>query len=151
MLNIEIKFNGHDVRLAERTAELIRENAFVDRSLITSLDSGGLQQVRAVAPEIRIGLIVSVSIGDLMKLDVDFLSINASVATAAQVRADRKAGLETHVWTVNDQTTMARMIERGVSNIITDEPALLRRVIDARADLSDGELLLLALSARLRD
>ena len=151
MLNIEIKFNGHDVRLAERTAELIRENAFVDRSLITSLDNGGLQQVRAVAPEIRIGLIVSVSIGDLMKLDVDFLSINASVATAAQVRADRKAGLETHVWTVNDQTTMARMIERGVSNIITDEPALLRRVIDARADLSDGELLLLALSARLRD
>lgn len=46
---------------------------------------------------------------------------------------------------------MARMIERGVNNIITDEPALLRRVIEERAALSDGELLLLALSARLRE
>jgi glycerophosphoryl diester phosphodiesterase len=46
---------------------------------------------------------------------------------------------------------MEQMIDRGVANIITDRPALLREVINERADLSDAELLLLALSARLRD
>jgi len=150
-LNIELKYNGHDVRLAKRTAELVRANAFVENSVITSLDSAGLQRVREVAPDIRIGQIVTVSIGDFVKLDVDFLSINASVATPAQVRRNREAGLDTHVWTVNDEASMARMIERGVNNIITDQPALLRRVIEERATLSDGELLLLALSARLRE
>ena len=150
-LNIELKYNGHDVRLAKRTAELVRANAFVENSVITSLDSAGLQRVREVAPDIRIGQIVTVSIGDFVKLDVDFLSINASVATPAQVRRNREAGLDTHVWTVNDEASMARMIERGVNNIITDQPALLRRVIEERATLSDRELLLLALSARLRE
>jgi glycerophosphoryl diester phosphodiesterase len=150
-LNIELKYNGHDVRLAERTAELVRESGFVEECVITSLDSTGLQRVREVAPDIEIGQIVTVSIGDFVKLDVDFLSINANVATPAQVRRNRAEGLDTHVWTVNDKSSMARMIERGVNNIITDEPALLRRVIDERAELSDGELLLLALSAHLRD
>lgn len=150
-LNIELKYNGHDVRLAERTAELVRENGFVEHSLITSLDSAGLQRVRQVAPDIRIGQIVTVSIGDFVKLDVDFLSINAGVATPAQVHRNREADLDTHVWTVNDEASMARMIERGVNNIITDEPALLRRVIDERTAFSDGELLLLALSSRLRE
>jgi glycerophosphoryl diester phosphodiesterase len=129
---------------------LVRENGFVGDSVVTSLDSAGLEQVRQAAPDIRIGQIVTVSIGDFVKLDVDFLSINAGVATPAQLRANRSAGLDTHVWTVNDRDTMERMIERGVNNIITDEPALLRRVIDERAALTDGELPLLALSARLR-
>jgi glycerophosphoryl diester phosphodiesterase len=150
-LNIELKYNGHDKRLAESTAELVRENGFVGESLITSLDSAGLRQVRAVAPEIEIGQIVTLSLGDVLRLDVDFLSMNTTMATPAQVRSNRSAGLNTHVWTVNDHAAMERMIERGVNNIITDEPALLRRVIDERATLSDGELLLLALSARLRE
>lgn len=150
-LNIELKYNGHDVRLAERTAELVRRNGFVEECVITSLDNAGLRRVRQVAPDVRIGQIVTLSIGDFLKLDVDFLSINASVATQAQVRESRRAGLDTHVWTVNDEASMARMIERGVNNIITDEPALLRRVIEERAAYSDGELLLLALSARLRE
>ncbi len=149
-LNVELKYNGHDVRLAERTAEMVRANGFVEACVITSLHNAGLQRTREVAPDIEIGQIVTVSIGDFVKLDVDFLSINAGVATPEQVRRNRSAGLDTHVWTVNDKASMARMIERGVNNIITDEPALLRQVIDERSKLSDGELLLLALSARLR-
>jgi hypothetical protein len=42
------------------------------------------------------------------------------------------------------------MMERGVSNIITDRPALLREVLEERSGHSDGELLLLALAGRLR-
>jgi hypothetical protein len=46
---------------------------------------------------------------------------------------------------------MARMLDYGVDNIITDRPAELRELIDARAELGDGELLLLALGRKLRE
>ena len=45
---------------------------------------------------------------------------------------------------------MAAMIERGVDNIITDKPALLRELLAERVEMSDAELLLLALWRRLR-
>ena len=71
--------------------------------------------------------------------------------TAAQVRANRAAGLATHVWTVNRPEDMTRVIDYGVDNIITDDPVRLRTLLAERAALSEGELLLLSLSRQLRD
>jgi hypothetical protein len=45
------------------------------------------------------------------------------------------------VWTVNDPEVMLRMIERGVDNVITDDPALLVRVMRERKGLSKAEIL----------
>ncbi len=150
-LNIELKYNGHDQDLAGRVARLVKTRGFSDHCIITSLDAKGLIAVSAIAPDLRLGLIVTVSMGDVSQLPVDLLSMNREQATPAQVRTNRGKGLETHVWTINDRSDMARMIERGVNNIITDEPALLRQVIAERAALSDAELLLLSLSARLKE
>ncbi len=150
-LNIELKYNGHDQDLAGRVARLVKARGFSDHCIITSLDAKGLIAVSAIAPDLRLGLIVTVSMGDVSQLPVDLLSMNREQATPAQVRTNRGKGLETHVWTINDRSDMARMIERGVNNIITDEPALLRQVIAERAALSDAELLLLSLSARLKE
>jgi glycerophosphoryl diester phosphodiesterase len=47
------------------------------------------------------------------------------------------------VWTVNDSINMSRMMSRGVDGIITDDPALLNRVIEQRAELSAPQRLLL--------
>jgi len=82
---------------------------------------------------------------------VDLLSINQSRVSAGVVLTNRAAGLATHVWTVNDVDDMSRMIDTGVDNIITDEPARLRTLLQERAQLSDTELLLLALSRPLKD
>ena len=48
-------------------------------------------------------------------------------------------------------TAAYSMIERGVNNIITDEPSLLREVLVERVQLSDAASLLLSLSARLKE
>lgn len=124
---------------------------FAERCIITSLSQQGLARVRELAPELRIGQIVSVAVGDTRKLDVDLLSMNLHQVTAKRVRANRRAGLQTHVWTVNDPADMARMLDYGVDNLITDEPAQLRAMITERAKLSDAELLLLSLGRALRD
>lgn len=149
-LNIELKLHGHEQRLIERTVALVRESG-CPRCIITSLSQSGLARVRALAPEIPVGQVVTAAVGDPARLDVDLLSINQSRVTRAVVRANRAAGLATHVWTVNELDEMNRMIDLGVDAIITDDPARLRGLLETRADLDDPELLLLALSRRLRD
>jgi glycerophosphoryl diester phosphodiesterase len=42
------------------------------------------------------------------------------------VRRAHAAGKEVHVWTVNRADVALRMIERGVDNLITDDPRCLR-------------------------
>lgn len=52
--------------------------------------------------------------------------------TAAQVREAQALGLTVVVWTVNERTGMQRLIDWGVDGLITDDPALLREVMQAR-------------------
>lgn len=145
-LNLELKYNGHDVQLAERVVETLRAEGCLD----ASLSQKGLARVRQIAPELRIGQITTAAIGKPRGLDVDLLSMNQAQVTPDVVHKNRSAGLETHVWTVNTEEDMARMLNDGVDNIITDYPARLRKLMDRRAELSDPELLLLALGRRLR-
>ena len=97
-----------------------------------------------MAPEIEVGFIAASTITDITVLDVDFLAVSTSMATRGFVRAAQRDGKEVHVWTVNDRAGMLRMIELGVDNIMTDDPALLREVLAERASLTDVEKLLLA-------
>ena len=47
----------------------------------------------------------------------------------AELQEAQALGLKVVVWTVNDPTEMAALIERGVDGIITDYPDRLRRVM----------------------
>ena len=38
-------------------------------------------------------------------------------------------GLKIHVWTINDEDTMQKLINLGVDGIITDRPKLLKDVL----------------------
>ncbi|MHC4960168.1 MAG: glycerophosphodiester phosphodiesterase family protein [Planctomycetota bacterium] len=150
-LNIELKYHGHERGFEEDVVALLRETGFKKHCVLTSLEARGLRRVRTLAPDLKVGQIVTVALGTVERLDTDFLSMAAKAATPAQVRRNRAAGLGTHVWTVNTRDGMERMIERGVDNLITDEPELARRVIDERAALPDAALLVLALGRTLRE
>lgn len=48
------------------------------------------------------------------------------------VRAAPRRGLPVHVWTVNAEAEMRRLLDLGVDGLITDRPALLKAVLEAR-------------------
>jgi glycerophosphoryl diester phosphodiesterase len=107
--------------------------------VITSLDHASLRQVEQLQPGLETGLIVTAAVGNVLKTDTDFVSLNSARATASLVGKARAAGKKVHVWTVNKPEVMLRMIERNVDNVITDDPATLVRVMRDRAVLTRPE------------
>ncbi|MEY3201069.1 MAG: hypothetical protein RIR70_621 [Pseudomonadota bacterium] len=48
------------------------------------------------------------------------------------VRAAERQGLQVHAWTIDDEGEMNQLIDIGVHGIMTDRPAALKRVLEAR-------------------
>jgi len=44
----------------------------------------------------------------------------------------KSLGIQTHIWTVNEEDEMQRLLDAGVSGIMTDRPALLKQVLQQR-------------------
>jgi glycerophosphoryl diester phosphodiesterase len=140
-LNVELKYNVPDPGLAPAVIDLLKREDFLDQVVITSLDYAALKQVESLEPRLPTGHIVTAAVGNVLRSEADFLSLNSARATTSLVRKAHAAGKGVHVWTVNQPEVMLRMIERGVDNIITDDPALLARVIEERRGLSRPALL----------
>jgi glycerophosphoryl diester phosphodiesterase len=140
-LNIELKYNVPDPGLAPAVVDLLRREGFIDQAVITSLDYAALKQVKTLEPRLRTGHIVTAAVGNVVRSEADFLSLNAARATPSLLRNAHAAGKQVHVWTVNTPEGMLRMIERGVDNIITDDPALLAKVMRERNALDTPQIL----------
>ena len=55
-----------------------------------------------------------------------------TVTTPAFVARAHRIGLAVHVWTIDDEVTMERLLDLGVDGIMTDRAALLRSVLERR-------------------
>jgi glycerophosphoryl diester phosphodiesterase len=56
------------------------------------------------------------------------------VVSPKTVDGFHRGGLDVHVWTVNDQTEMTRLLDWGVDGVITDRPDLLKDVLVGRGE-----------------
>lgn len=71
---------------------------------------------------------------DLASSGINGLSYNQSVllADSTVVSRARKLGLSSNVWTVNGEDRMRRFVALGLDAITTDEPMLLRGLLEGR-------------------
>lgn len=148
-LNVELKPHGPDDvgPLTSRVVEAITKAGLVGRCRICSQSYEALQISRRLEPRMAVGYIAGAVIGDVSQLDVDFLMVRTDLATRGLV--DRAALRKTavHAWTVNDPAWLPRLLDRGVANVITDDPGAMRaRLKDLRALGTVDRLLL-----RVRD
>ncbi len=111
--------------------------------MLMSLKLDGLRKAAALRTDWTRGLLNTVSVGDLTRLDLDFLALNSAAASSSMIRRSHRRGMRVFVWTINDPVQMSVMLSRGVDGLITDEPALARRVIEFRDSLGPlGRLLI---------
>ena len=146
---IELKYYGHQQQLEERVVQLVEAANMQDQVMVMSLSQPGIRKIRELRPQWKVGLLSSVSLGNVTKLKLDFLGLNARNTSRKLVAEAHRRNIDIHVWTVNSPVDMANMLARGVDGLITDDPKLAREVLAERAEATFGEKLLLDLAAVL--
>ncbi|HSH48678.1 MAG TPA: glycerophosphodiester phosphodiesterase family protein [Halomonas sp.] len=103
-------------------------------------------------PRLRITLLAELIVpGTLERRGFDALGLRYNRINEKEIRLANHYGYELHAWTVNAPREMTRLMDLGVDAIITDHPRRLVALVEQRAALSDGELLLVKLRSWLRD
>lgn len=146
-LVIELKYNSPDPELAQAVVRTVRATGMSGEVRIMSLDYAAVREIERLAPRIATGYVATAAVGDISRLPVDFLAVARSRVDTRLIQAANRRGLEIHAWTVNSAPEMADLIERGSHGLITDRPALARRVTAELAELPPAARLLL----RFRD
>src|SRR5947208_3373817 len=101
----------------------------LDRALVQSFDRKALDRITRLNAETRVGVLTDTPpirplIGSLAPPHAVCPSVD--LVTDDDLTDIRAAGLDCYVWTVNEPAQMDRLIDSGVSGIITDRPGLLR-------------------------
>ena len=145
---VELKSYGHNQHLEERVVQIVEAAGMVNQCEFMSMDHDMARKIKQLRPSWRVGFLVAKGMGDLTELNGDFLAVEASMASRRFIRRAHRAGQDVYIWTVNDAAWMLVGLTRGVDGLITDHPDVARRVIAARARMSDPQRLLVALLIR---
>jgi glycerophosphoryl diester phosphodiesterase len=141
-VNIELKYYPWDEGLAPRVIEIVTAARMEKEVAVMSLKIEGTRQVKTARPGWQTGLLSAATLGDLTRVEVDFLAVHSRMVTPGFVRRVHRAGKTLHVWTVNDVVGMTRLFGMGVDAVITDVPALAVRLLDQRSKMDPVERLL---------
>ena len=115
--------------IEERVVSMVEIYDVVDRVLVQSFDLAAIARVRTLNREIPVGALLAQSPldGDLLRAGAaDAICPGAHLLSEDLLGEIRGAELDCYVWTVNEPAQMDRLVEWGVTGIITDRPGLLR-------------------------
>ena len=144
-LNVELKPHSRPDadELTRRVIAELRAADMLSRCRLCSQSYESLVLARQLAPTLKVGYIVATAVGDPAALDVHFLMVKSNLATRQLVDRARLRGISIHAWTVNDPAQVRPLVDAGVANLITDDPARIRAELDRIFALSAPERLLL--------
>ena len=130
-LNIEIKRTGHDEGITEKVIDVIMDNNYLEHCDITSQNYATVEEVKSINPDIRTAYTSIIGLGGIHKLPAaDIISIQETFATYETISNIHNAGKLVFVWTVNEEDTMEQLITLNVDAILTNDPNLLKSVVD---------------------
>ncbi len=137
-VNIEIKdLSGKpgDREIAEKVVALVNELEMADSVIISSFNHSYIQRVKTADSRIVTAALVNAPDPDpvalLSRLNAQAYNPDIKTLNFSQIQAVTKAGKAVYVWTVNDETTMRKLMDAGVSGIFTDFPQVLKKVLES--------------------
>jgi glycerophosphoryl diester phosphodiesterase len=152
-LDVELDVDLKTVGYERRVIEALRSFGLAERALISTMEASSLSEVRAAAPEIRLGwsvpkvrrnylgnaftrvpalaaaqwgrrVLPARAARAIREGRIDAVMAHWALVTPRLARAIEAAGGELYVWTVDDATRIAALDAIGVTGIITNDPRL---------------------------
>ena len=145
-VNIDPK---HD-RAVEPLLATLRRCDAVDRVCIGAFSDERLARIRAMLPGVctslgpmetlQLGLAAesdaraSAAVGELPApcVQVPTHYLDTEIVTAAFIEEAHRRGMHVHVWTIDEEAEMDRLLDLGVDGIMTDRPKVLRATLERR-------------------
>lgn len=144
-LNIELKPTDDEAELAKAVTDILDQNHYSERVVISSLNKQALKEVKQLKASLDVGYIIPIALGSFdFAEEIDFYSLEMSFLTKDLVEKIKNQGKEVHAWTVNSEEDLKRMQKLQVDNIITDNPILAKKVLSTNI-LEKGILEILSL------
>ena len=133
--------------------ETLRRSGAIDRVCVTSFSDRRLTRIRrALGPELCTALgpagVTSLRATSLLPSALAtpaagplarFGAVQVPLRKGWMPLGDRRfvatahrVGLQVHVWTIDDETTMARLLDLEVDGIMTDRPRVLKELMERR-------------------
>ncbi|KEF36180.1 glycerophosphoryl diester phosphodiesterase [Schinkia azotoformans MEV2011] len=139
VINIEIKnIPSFYVGIEEKLLDLLQRYDRIDQVIVSSFDHQCLYRLKKQNGNIKIGLLYFENVVDhvgfakLFGLPVESLHPDQRALRADDVQKAIENGLKVFAWTCNSEKCMKRMIDYGVSGIITNYPARLKLLIEGK-------------------
>lgn len=128
--------------LAARATRRVLVSSFAERRRraavrglpgVASSSSARLFAVALIAGKLGLSGVVRRALRGLAAVQVPEKAIGLRITTARMIRLLHSAGVEVHIWTVNDPGRMAELLDLGVDGIVTDRADIALEVVRARS------------------
>ncbi len=117
-------------KLIKRVAELMKKYKIDNTSAVISLDYEVLQKIHQTNPDISRGLILTYSINNLSKFDVDFYVANSLIGSQKLIRQAHKLGRPIYFWNFEFLTSdFEKEYILGADGFVVDNPILAKQDI----------------------
>jgi glycerophosphoryl diester phosphodiesterase len=141
-LNIEIKQSDPPIEAA--VLAILDAHGARERTLLAAERAPLMQRIRAAAPDVATGMAAEEVMaflgghrdpayrpqGKALQVPVSYEGF--PIVTAETLASAHALGLEVHVWTVNEEAEMERLLDLGVDGLMSDFPGRVAAVLRRR-------------------
>jgi len=130
IVNVELtNYKSLQDGLVVEVARIVKRHQMENRVLFSSFYPGNLVKIRKLLPETPVGLLCFPGMMGLLARSFLFRDISPGIihpylkdVNTSLVEREKRNRRRVHVWTVNDETDIRRMLELKVDGIFTDDP-----------------------------
>lgn len=137
MINVEIK-GGISEGVEQKLVALLEEYDRYDHVVVSSFHFESLRTLERLNSKVKTGLLYSQNFARPELLPtaagVNAFSLHPYFIPLeeADFRSAQNEGLQLYAWTVNEESVMNKLIEKGIDGIITDYPGRLKKVMEEK-------------------
>ena len=136
-VNVELtNYSSNNDELIPLVAEVVKTNHMEERVIFSSFLPKNLAAIQKLIPQAPTAILCLSGLAGFLSRSFLFLGISPRAVhpyltdtSESLVKREHKRGRRLHVWTVNEETDIERLVKIGVDGIFTDDPLKAKKIL----------------------